>query len=152
MGFLHNLMGTSMNNIIFCNFLYQFSRTLLLCLLGLRDIRQLFRDISDRPPLDYWLLPPLCPMYSTVQGGVTEQSLSLVNYFDIQYLGMCLLFLHIRKKDDLKLGINDKIVMIVFAPFMQMTFLASFIYFWSKGDKGKKVEIIFIRLFLRIDL
>ena len=65
---------------------------------------------------------------------------------------MCLLFLHIRKKDDLKLYLKERIVMIVFAPFMQMTFLASFIYFWSKGDKGKKVEIIFIRLLLRIDL
>ena len=85
-------------------------------------------------------------MYSSVQGWVTEQSLSLVNYFDIQYLGMCLLFLHIMKKDDLELDLKEKILMIVFAPVMQMTFLASFIYYWSVGDKGKKVEIISMRL------
>ena len=89
-------------------------------------------------------------MYSTVQGGVTEQSLSLVNYFDIQYLGMCLLFLHIKKRDDLELDLKEKILMIVFAPVMQMTFLASFIYYWSKGDKGRKVGIIFMRLVLQM--
>ena len=65
---------------------------------------------------------------------------------------MGLLFLHIRKKDNLKLRINDMIVMIVFAPVMQMTLLASFIYYWSRGDKGKKVEMIFMRLVLQIIL
>ena len=90
-------------------------------------------------------------MYSTVQSGTTEQSLSLDNYFDIQYLGMCLLFLHIMKKDDLELDLKEKILMIVFAPVMQMTFLASFIYYyyWSGGDTRKKVEIIFMRLVLK---
>ena len=64
---------------------------------------------------------------------------------------MCLLFLHIRKREDLKLALKEKIVMIVFAPVMQMTFLASFIYCWIEGDTGKKVEIIFIRLVLAND-
>ena len=64
---------------------------------------------------------------------------------------MCLLFLHIRKKDDLELDLKEKILMIVFAPVMQMTFLASFIYYyyWSGGDTRKKVEIIFMRLVLK---
>ena len=66
---------------------------------------------------------------------------------------MCLLFLHIKKKDDLKLDLKEKILMIVFAPVMQMTFLASFIYYyyWSGGDTQKKVEIIFMRLVLTKD-
>ena len=122
-------------------------RSILLCLLGFGNICQLFRDISDHPPLDYWLLPPLRAMHPTVQGGATtEYNSSFLNYFDIQYLGMCLLFLHIKKKDDLKLDLKEKILMIVFAPVMQMTFLASFIYYWSEGDKGKKVDIISMRL------
>ena len=143
-----------MSFLVGSNFLYQSFRALLLCLLGLRDIRQLFRDISDRPPLDYWLLPPLCPMYCTVQGGTTKHTLRLVKYFDIQYLGMCLLFLHIKKRDDLELDLKEKILMIVFAPVMQMIFLSSFIYYyyWSEGDKGKMVEIIFTRLVLQIVL
>ena len=33
--------------------------------------------------------------------------------------------------------------MIVFAPFMQMIFLVSFIYYWSKGDTEKTVEMFF---------
>ena len=63
---------------------------------------------------------------------------------------MCLLFLHIRKREDLELDLKEKILMIVFAPVMQMTFLASFIYYyyWSGGDTRKKVEIIFMRLVL----
>ena len=65
---------------------------------------------------------------------------------------MCLLFLHIVKKDNLKMDLKEMIVMIVFAPAMQMIFLASFIYFWSRGDKGKKVKIIFMRLDLQIIL
>ena len=77
-------------------------------------------------------------MYSTVQGGATEQSLSLVNYFDIQYLGMCLLFLHIKKREDLELDLKEKILMIVFAPFMQMIFLARFFYYWSEGDRRNR--------------
>ena len=121
-------------------------RNILLCLLGFRDICQLFRDISDPPPLDYWLLRPLRAMHPSVQGEATEYSSSLHKYFDIQYLGMCLLFLHIRKREDLKLDLKERIMMIVFAPVMQMTFLASFIYCWIEGDKGKKVEIIFMRL------
>ena len=76
-------------------------------------------------------------MYSTVQGWVTEQSLSLVNYFDIQYLGMCLLFLHIKKREDLELDLKEKILMIVFAPVMQMTSLASFIYYYYSSVKLK---------------
>ena len=63
---------------------------------------------------------------------------------------MCLLFLHIKKRDDLELDLKEKILMIVFAPVMQMTFLASFIYYWSKGDKGRKVGIIFMRLVLQM--
>ena len=55
---------------------------------------------------------------------------------------MCLLFLHIRKKEDLKLDMKEKILMIVFAPVMQMIFLVSFIYYWSKGDTEKQVETI----------
>ena len=69
---------------------------------------------------------------------------SLVNYFDIQYLGMGILFLHISKREDLEFDLKEKIVMIVFAPVMQMTFLASFIYYWRRGDAEKKVEIIFM--------
>ena len=55
---------------------------------------------------------------------------------------MCLLLLHIRKKEDLKLDLKEKILMIVFAPFMQMIFLVSFIYYWSKGDTQKTVKTI----------
>ena len=120
-------------------------RNILLCLLGFGDICQLFRDVSDRPPLDHWLLPPLRALHPTVQGGATEYSSSLFNYFNIQYLGMCLLFLHIRKKDDLMLDLKQKIVMIVFAPVMQMIFLASFIYYWSQRDSETNVEISFMR-------
>ena len=43
----------------------------------------------------------------------------------IQYLGMCLLFLHIRKREDLELDLKEKILMIVFAPVMQMTLRSS---------------------------
>ena len=64
---------------------------------------------------------------------------------DFQYLGICLLFFHIRKREDLEFDLKEKILMIVFAPVMQMTFLASFIYCWSREDKGNKVEIIFMR-------
>ena len=56
---------------------------------------------------------------------------------------MCLLFLHIRKREDLELNLKEKILMIVFAPVMQMIFLASFIYYWRRGKAEKKVEIIF---------
>ena len=41
MGFLHDLLGTSMNNIISCLFHsieYRLFRTILRCLLGFRDI------------------------------------------------------------------------------------------------------------------
>ena len=55
---------------------------------------------------------------------------------------MCLLFLHIRKKEELKPDLKEKIMMIVFAPVMQMIFLVSFIYYWSKGDTEKQVETI----------
>ena len=82
-------------------------------------------------------------MHPTVQGWATEYSSSLHKYFDIQYLGVCLLFLLIRKKDDLKMDMNEKILMIVVAPLMQMIFLASYIYYWRRGDAEKKVEIIF---------
>ena len=43
--------------------------------------------------------------------------------------------------------------MIIFAPAMQMTFLASFIYdnYWTGKDTQKKVEIIFMRLVLKKD-
>ena len=82
-------------------------------------------------------------MHPTVQGWATEYSSTLLNYFDIQYLGVCLLFLLIRKKDDLKMDMNEKIQLIVVAPVMEMIFLASFIYYWSRGDAEKKVEIIF---------
>ena len=69
--------------------------------------------------------------------------LLLLSYCHVQYLGMCLLFLHLRKKEDLKLDLKEKILMIVFAPVMQMTFLASFIYYWGKGNSNKKVEQFF---------
>ena len=71
--------------------------------------------------------------YCARWGDIVRSSLlySLV----IQYLGMCLLFLHIRKKDDLELDLKEKILMIVFAPVMQMTFLAYFFYYWCEGDK-----------------
>ena len=66
---------------------------------------------------------------------------------------MCLLFLHIRKREDLELNIKEKILMIVFAPFMQMIFLARFFYYCSRGERAKrwkkeykKVEIISLRL------
>ena len=55
---------------------------------------------------------------------------------------MCLLFLHLRKKD-LKLDLKERILMIVFAPVMQMTFLASFIYYWGTGNSNKKVDKFF---------
>ena len=146
MGFLHQLLGTSMNNIISCLFHsieYRLFRTILRCLLGFRGIRQLLWDISDLPPLDFWLLPSPCSLHSTLQGGATEFCALSSKLILLQYLGMCLLFLHIRKKEDLKLDMKEKILMIVSAPFMQMIFLVSFIYYWSKGDTKKQVELIF---------
>ena len=89
---------------------------------------------------------PYVPCIVLCKVGLQSRVYLLSTNFDIQYLGMCLLFLNIRKREDLELDLKEKILMIVFAPVMQMTFLASFIYYWSEGNKGKKVEIIFMRL------
>ena len=57
----------------------------------------------------------------------------------MQYLGMGLLFLHTNKRTDLKLDWKLKIPMIIFAPFSQMGFLASYIFYWNKGDPQQEV-------------
>ena len=91
--------------------------------------------------LPYGLCILLCKV------GLHSKVFSPLFYLVIQYLGMWLLFLIIKKKEDLELDFKEIILMIIFAPAMQMTFLASFIYYWSREDKGKMVEIIFMRVF-----
>ena len=57
----------------------------------------------------------------------------------MQYLGMGLLFLHTKKRTDLQLDWKLIILMIIFAPFSQMGFLASYIFYWNKGDPEQEV-------------
>ena len=61
------------------------------------------------------------------------------NYL-LKYLGMILLVLHIMKKERLDLNLKERILMIIFAPFSQMVFLASYFYFWRQGNTEQQVE------------
>ena len=120
-----------------------YSRPLLHRRNGLGVVCQFFRDLVDLPSLADGILQLPRPLHHTLQGkeDIDEYpcQFSLFSSYLYQYLGMCLLLLHIMERDDLKLDWKVRVTMVVFAPFSQMTFLATYIYYWRYGDTRQQV-------------
>ena len=120
-----------------------YSRPLLHRRNGLGVVCQFFRDLVDLPSLADGILQLPRPLHHTLQGKEDidkhPRQFSLFSSYLYQYLGMCLLLLHIMERDDLKLDWKVRVTMVVFAPFSQMTFLATYIYYWRYGDTRQQV-------------